>query len=69
MNCYRNHILAILGMGTRLFSDIPPTMEDNRKDKIWRFVTLIFMQQDGDVSLTQHGADILIERVQIEAYG
>ena len=65
---YRDHILSVLGMGTRLFSDLPPIMEDRRKDKIWRFVTLIFMQQEGDVSLTQYGPDILVERIKSEAY-
>jgi hypothetical protein len=69
MEDYRSHILSIIGMGSRLFSDIPPLLRDSRRDRIWRFVTLIFMQQGGDVSLTQYGADILIERVQIEAYG
>lgn len=60
---YRNHILSILKIGSRLFSDLPSLIEDSRKDKIWRFVTLIFMQQDGEVSLTQYGADVLVERI------
>ena len=38
-------------------------IEDSRKDRIWRFVTLIFMLQDHEVSLTQYGSDILVERV------
>jgi hypothetical protein len=69
MDYYRDHILSVLGKGARLFSDIPHFTEDSKKDKIWRFVTLIFMQQDGDVSLTQYGPDILVERVGNEAYG
>lgn len=63
MGDYRSHILSFLGMGSRLFSDMPFVKEDSRKDKIWRFVTLIFMRQDGEVSLTQYGADILVERI------
>ena len=69
MDSFRGHILSALGMGARLFSDIPHFIEDSKKDKIWRFVTLIFMQQGGDVSLTQYGPDILVERVGNEAYG
>ena len=69
MNDYRNHILSVLGVGARLFSDMPSLLEDRRRDRIWRFVTLIFMQQDGEVSLTQYGADVLVERTQNEAYG
>ena len=60
---YRSHLLAVIGNRSVLFSDITPLIEDCRKDKIWRFVTLIFMRQDREVSLTQYGADILVERV------
>ena len=69
MDSYRGYILSVLGMGARLFSDIPHFIEDSKKDKIWRFVTLIFMQQGGDVSLRQYGPDILVERVGNETHG
>ena len=69
MDDYRNHILSFIGMGSRMFSDIPPLIGESRRDKIWRFITLIFMQQDHEVSLIQYGADILVERIQSEAYG
>jgi len=59
---YRNHLLSVIGNGSKLFSDISPLIEDCRRDKIWRFVTLIFMRQDREVSLTQYGSDILVER-------
>ena len=65
---YRNHILSLLGVGSRLFSDIAPLMDDCRRDKIWRFITLIFMAQDREVELTQYGKDILVGRVSNEAY-
>jgi hypothetical protein len=65
---YRNHILSILGMGSRLFSDIAPLSSDHRRDKVWRFITIIFMTQDREVELTQYGADILVERVTNEAH-
>ena len=68
MKEYRNHILQILGAGSRLFSEIRPLAEDYRRDRIWRFITLIFMTQDREVELTQFGADILVERVTSEAH-
>ena len=68
MGDYRNHILSILGVGSRLFSDITPLTDDCRRDKIWRFITLIFMAQDREVELTQYGRDILVGRVSHEAY-
>ena len=69
MNDYRNHILSVLGIGARLFSDMPSLFENGRADRICRFVTLIFMQQDGEVSLTQYGDDVLVEKIQNEANG
>jgi len=68
MDDYRNHILSILGFGSKLFSDIGPLINDCRRDKIWRFVTLTFMIQDREVELTQYGTDILVERGGNEAY-
>jgi hypothetical protein len=68
MGDYRNHILSILGVGSRLFSDIAPLSSDHRKDKVWRFITILFMTQDREVELTQYGADILVERVANETH-
>lgn len=65
---YRSHILAFLGVGSRLFSEITPLAENYRKDKVWRFITLIFMTQDREVELTQYGADILVERICHETH-
>jgi len=68
MEDYRKHILHILGDDGFMFSDIGPLMDDTRKDRIWRFVTLIFMQNDREVVLTQFGNDLLVERRSGEAY-
>jgi len=68
MEDYRNHILDILGDDGFMFSDIIPLMDDIRKDRIWRFVTIIFMQNDREVMLTQFGNDLLVERRSGEAY-
>jgi hypothetical protein len=59
---YRSHLLSVIGNRSILFSDIAPLIEDCRRDRIWRFVTLIFMRQEREVSLTQYGPDILVER-------
>jgi hypothetical protein len=64
MEDYRSHILSSLGYGSRLFSNINCISADHREDKIWRFVTLIFMQHEQEVELTQHDNDLLIESVE-----
>ena len=65
---YRKHIQSILSWDAVLFSDITPLNEDCRMDKIWRFITLIFMENDHEVELTQYGSNILVQRAYNEAY-
>jgi len=68
MNEYKGHILNFLGWGKHLFSSIIPLNEDYRKDRIWRFVTLIFMQQAGEIELTQNENDLWVQKIYHEAY-
>jgi hypothetical protein len=68
MDDYHNHIMSALGWDSILFSDIAPLIHDHRRDRVWRFVTLIFMQNDREVELTQDGTDISVQKVYNEAY-
>ena len=68
MDDYRNHINSILTWDGIPFSEIVPLIDDIRIDRIWRFITLIYMQHDREVKLTQHENDILVKRVYREAY-
>lgn len=68
MNDYRTHILSVIGFGSRLFSDISPLIEDYRRDRIGRFITLVFMCQSREVALTQYGNDIFVERISDETH-
>ena len=69
MDHYREHIMSILGWDSMLFSNMTPLTEDSHLDKIWRFITLIYMENDREVELTQHGSDLRVQRVYNEAYG
>jgi len=68
MDKYREHILSNLGWNSTQFSDIDPFMDDYRKDRIWRFVTLIFMQHEREVDIEQNGNELLIQRYYNEAH-
>ena len=68
MNDYRNHIDSILTWDGIQFSEIVPLIDDIRIDRIWRFITLIYMHQDREVNLSQQEQDILVRRVYHEAY-
>jgi len=68
MNDYRDHILSMLSWDSVHFSDITPRIEDCRRDRVWRFITLVFMQNDREVELTQDGRDLRVQRLHNEAY-
>jgi len=68
MTPYRTHILSMLSQSPVRFSSISPIPGDNRLDKIRRFITLIFMDNDREVNIQQNGNDLLIWRCQDEAY-
>ena len=58
---YRRHIFNLLDAEI-VFSSISPLFPEERRDKVYRFISLIFMEQDREVSLSQYGEDILVER-------
>lgn len=62
MSDYRNHILSTLNFGSRLFSNISTLSMNPRTDRAFRFATLIFMEHDQEVEITQYDNDLLIER-------
>jgi hypothetical protein len=65
---YREHILSNLNWGRVSFSGIPPIGEESRRDRAWRFITLIFMQTDREIELTQEGDNIWVQRATHEAH-
>lgn len=65
---YRNHILTLFSNEV-LFSSITPLSEDTKKDRTWKFITLIFMEHEREVWLTQYGNDILVKRYETHCEG
>ena len=68
MDTYRRHIQSLLGNHSLRFSDISPLAGDDRRDRVRRFITLIFMDNDLEVEIEQYGNDLLIQRRSNEAY-
>ena len=64
MDDYRSHILSALGCGSRMFSSINRISRNPHEDRIWRFITLVFMQHEREVELTQYDNDLLIESIE-----
>jgi hypothetical protein len=65
---YRGHILSLLGWDPVRFHTISPMDDDRRRDRVWRFITLIFMQNDREVEIEQLENDLLIQRAYNEAH-
>jgi len=65
---YREHILFTLSWDSMLFSDIDPIIADDRKDRTWRFITLIFMEHAHEIEIRQQGNDLSVQRLYNEAY-
>ena len=59
---YEAHMQAHLGYAETAFDDIPPLENNRRMDRIWRFITIIFMAHAGAIELRQDGADITVIR-------
>lgn len=57
---YQTHLEAHLGAFETRFDDLPPLEKDARLDRIWRFITVIFMAHAGLIEISQHGQTILI---------
>ena len=68
MGTYRTHILSLLACHTIRFSEVSPLMGDYRRDRVRRFITLIFMESEQMIDIQQYGNDLLIQRRQNEAY-
>lgn len=58
---YRAHILAQLDDPPIAFQHIEPLDPTDRLDRVWRFVTLIFMAHEGEIVLEQRGPIIWID--------
>lgn len=68
LDAYRTHILSLLGHSMLRFSDVSPLTGDDRRDRARRFIALVFMDNDREISLEQYGDDLLIRRGNDEAY-
>ena len=66
MDDYRDHILSILGWNSVSFSEIEPLIQDPC-DQIFRFITVVFMDHDAEIEITQHGDDLQIRKIYNEA--
>lgn len=63
---YERHILVHTGAFATRFDAVPPLIEDHRKDRIFRFIAVIFLAHAGHLDVWQDADHILVK--QREAY-
>jgi DNA-directed RNA polymerase subunit RPC12/RpoP len=66
MGAYKTHIQANIPGYQILFSQIPSRIANRRLDTVWRFMTLLFMDQAREIDLSQYDQDIMIRRISNE---
>ena len=53
---YQAHVQAHIRPIANL-EQIPPLSEDRRKDRVWRFIAIIFLAHAGLIDIWQNGQD------------
>ena len=57
---YERHLQAHCSHGPVTLAEIPPLIEDARRDLVYRFIALIFLAHAGSIRIWQEGRDILV---------
>jgi hypothetical protein len=60
---YKEHLQAHIGAIAVPFERIPVLEGDPRLDRVWRFVAMIFLLQDGLIAVHQHGQAIEVMQI------
>lgn len=65
---YHSHIRSVLTWNPIHFSEIAPLEDSYRRDRAYRFITLIYMENDHEIQIKQHGDDLFLQRIYHEAH-
>lgn len=66
---YERHILAHTGTFASRFDAVPPLIEDLRKDRIFRFIAVIFLAHAGQLDVWQEADNILVRKRETHEQG
>ena len=64
---YRTHLLPMIGWSDTAFSRLTPLYGDEKADRIWRFIALVYMDHEGEVFLSEEEGGLWVRRVFHEA--
>jgi rubredoxin len=67
---YEGHIQAYIQDFPVSLEEIPPLNQDNaRKDRIWRFIAIIFLAHDRVVDVMQDGQEVMVKKHETNSKG
>ncbi|MGB6919263.1 MAG: hypothetical protein WBF96_12140 [Phycisphaerae bacterium] len=66
---YQSHVLDHIGPFALSMAEIPPLTESARKDRIWRFIAIIFMAHAGLIRVWQEGQSIMVMQHETDREG
>lgn len=66
---YERHILAHTGKLVGRFDAVPPLIPDHRKDRIFRFIAVIFLAHTGRLDVWQEADHILVKQRETHEQG
>ncbi len=66
---YESHIQAHIRDFPISLDEIPPFGEDARKDRIWRFIAIIFLAHFGLIDIWQDGQEIMVMKHEANGEG
>jgi len=66
---YQSHVLGHIGPFALSMEEIPPLTESARKDRIWRFIAIIFMAHAGLIRVWEEGQSIMVMQHETDGEG
>ena len=66
---YQSHVLDHIGPFALSMEEIPPLTESARKDRIWRFIAIIFMAHAGLIRVWEEGQSIMVMQHETDGEG
>jgi len=69
LTAYQRHIEAHIGTIPLAFDEIPALRSDDRLDRVWRFIAVIFLAHEGRVEVVQEGEEIMVMQRETDREG
>ena len=66
---YQAHVQAHIRPSAMTLDEIPPLSEDTRIDRVWRFITIIFLAHAGIIEVWQDGQAVMLKQYETDREG